>query len=82
MNWLERLERLHRKNRRMVTRRNVRAYRKRQRQAGVRRIDVAVTAADYALLRAGMLPGETISGAVKRLLGTVTGNTRQLQNNQ
>ena len=74
MNWLERLERLERKNRRMVIRRNVREYRKRQIQAGVRRIDVALNAEHYAFIRSAMLPGESISTTVRRLLEAVSGN--------
>ena len=80
MNWLERWERLQRKNRRLVTRRNVRAYRKRQRQTGVRRIDLALTAEHYSFIRAAMMPGESISITVRRLLGSISGNTGQLKN--
>ena len=74
MNWIERLERLNRKNRRQVTRRNVRAFRRRQEQAGLRRIDVALPAKHYATLRAAMMPGESISATVTRLLESITGN--------
>ena len=78
MNWLERLARLERKHRRQVTARNVRAYRKRQRQAGIRRIDVALPLKQHAALVQWMHPGETFSQAVGRLLEAVTGNTKSV----
>jgi hypothetical protein len=75
MNWLERLARLERKNQRRVVARNVRAYRRRQRQAGMRRIDLALPLEQHAALVQLRRPGETISQTVGRLLECVTGNT-------
>ena len=82
MNWLERLARLERKHRRRVTARNVRAYRKRQRQAGMRRIDVALSLQQHAALLQWMRPGETFSQAVERLLEAITGNTPLAEKDQ
>jgi hypothetical protein len=76
MNWLQRLERLERKHRRLTIRRNVRAYRERQKEAGVRRLDVALDAQRYLQLRKMMAPGETISATVERLLDAVSGNPK------
>jgi hypothetical protein len=75
MNWLERLARLERKNRRRDVARNVRAYRRRQRMAGMRRIDLALPLEKHAALLLLRRPGETISQTVSRLLESVTGNT-------
>ena len=68
MDWMQRLARWERKHRRQVIRRNVRAYRKRQAKAGMRRVDVTLTADQYAALQAFKEPGETFSGAVGRML--------------
>jgi hypothetical protein len=76
MNWLERLARRERKHRRAVINRNVRAYRRRQSDAGMRRIDLALSAEDYQFVKTAMLPGETISAAFARLLGSITGNRK------
>ena len=73
MKWLERLERLNRKHRRLTIRRNVRAYRKRQRKAGMRRLDVALDEQRYAILREMTVPGESISATFGRLLDTISG---------
>ena len=75
MGWLDRYIRLERKHRRQVTARNVRAYRKRQRQAGMKRMDVALPQTQHAAVLRLMRPGETISQAVGRLLEPATGNT-------
>ena len=75
MNWLERLAKLERKANRETIRRNVRAYRKRQTKAGVRRIEVALTPDQYAQLVRLMLPGATYSAAVGRVLSGISGNT-------
>lgn len=66
--------RLENKNRRAVIKRNVRAYRKRQRKAGMRRLDIALTPEQFALLEAFMRPGESFSQAVGRLLEAISGN--------
>lgn len=73
MNWIQRLAHLERKHRRLVTRRNVRAFRKRQANTGVRRVDAALTAHQYAILVASKRPGETFGAAVGRLLETISG---------
>ena len=73
MNWIQRLARLERKHRRLVSRRNVRAYRKRQTEIGVRRVDAALTAHQYAILLASKRPGETFGAVVGRLLETISG---------
>ena len=75
MNWLQRLERSSRKNRRLRIRNNVRAYRQRQKRAGMHRIDVALRTEQYAILAAAMVPGESISETLGRLLESFTGNT-------
>ena len=74
MDWLTRYLRRARKQKRRVTARNVRAYRKRQRQAGMKRLDVALPAPQHAAVLRLMLPGETISQVVGRLLAPVTGS--------
>lgn len=71
MRWLERIIRRERKRRRRAAAHNVRAYRRRQRQAGMRRIDVALPTEQYAALVQWMRPGETISQAVGRLLESI-----------
>lgn len=76
MDWLERYKRLQNKHRRAVIRRNVQAYRRRQKQAGIQRIDVALSEKQHAVLLELMLPGESTSQAVGRLLESVTGNTK------
>jgi phosphopentomutase len=78
MRWLERYIRRERKHRRRVTARNVRAYRKRQRQAGMKRLDVGVPAEQHAALMQLMQPGKTISQAVGRLLDALTGNAKSI----
>lgn len=82
MNWLERLQRLKHKHGRLVIRRNVRAFRQRQKRAGVRRIDLALTNEHYALLRAAMVPGESQSATVGRILESISGKTSQPINKQ
>jgi hypothetical protein len=71
MRWLERCIRRERKRRRRAAARNVRAYRRRQRQAGMRRIDVVLPQEQHAALVQWMRPGETISQAVDRLLDSL-----------
>ena len=78
LRWLERLARRHRKHKRRTTARNVRAYRKRQRQAGMKHLDVALPAAQHAAVLRLMLPGETISQVVGRLLAVITGTAESL----
>ena len=73
MNWLERWERLTCKHRRLVIRRNVRAYRQRQERGGVRRIDVALSARHYEILCREMTPNETFSAAIGRILDAISG---------
>jgi hypothetical protein len=68
MNWLQRLARLENKRRKATIKRTVRAYRKRQEQAGMRRVDIALTAEQFALLQTFMLPTESFSKALGRLL--------------
>ena len=68
MQWIQRLERLERKHRRIVNRSNVRAYRKRQRLAGIKRIDLALSRDQLAQLQAFMLPGESFSHAIGRMV--------------
>lgn len=79
MRWLERYLRRERKHRRRVVARAVRAYRKRQRQAGIRRIDVTLPVEQHAALIQLLQPGETISQAVSRLLAVVTGNAKSIK---
>lgn len=74
--WLELMARRERKHRRRVIAHNVRAYRKRQRQAGKRRIDVVLPLEQHNALVQLMRPGETISQTVGRLLDAVTGNSK------
>lgn len=71
MRWLERIIRRERKRRRRAAAHNVRAYRRRQRQAGMRRIDVVLTQELHTALVRRMRPGETISQAVSRLLASL-----------
>ncbi len=75
MNWFERIERLQRKSRRQVIKRNVRAYRKRQQLSGIRRIDVALTREQFAALWAFSQSGETFSASVGRMIEAISGNT-------
>lgn len=74
MNWFERLARLERKNHRATIKRNVRAYRQRQDKAGIRRIEVALTAEQYGQLREYALPSEPYSATIGRLLAAISGN--------
>ena len=80
MNWIQQAERLYRKHRCEVKRRNVRAYRKRQQEAGIRRLDVALDEQRYAELRGAMLPGETVSAAIGRLLDSVSRSAGTMTN--
>ena len=68
MHWLERLARLQRKHLRTVNRRNEGAYRKRLREAGMRRVDAILSAGQYDVLLALQLPGETYSATIGRLI--------------
>ena len=77
MNWLQRMARWENKNRKATIKRNVRAYRKRQEQAGMRRIDIALTPEQFALLQIFMRPDESFSTGMGRLLETVSGNRDQ-----
>lgn len=70
MNWIDRLERLQRKHRRLAIRHNLRGFRLRQKAAGIRRIDVALSANQYNRLLDLARPDETISRTVARLLDT------------
>ena len=63
-----------RKHRPLVIRRNVRAYRKWQARAGIRRVDVALSAIQSAAVVALMRPGETYGAALERLLEGISGN--------
>jgi hypothetical protein len=74
MNWLERLVRLERKARRETIKRNVRAFRRRQEKAGIRRIEIALNAEQYSALVAVSRPGEAYSETVARLL--ISGNSQ------
>jgi hypothetical protein len=76
--WLERMARRERKHRRRLNARNVRAHRRRQRQAGMRRIDVVLPVKQHAALMQLMQPGETISQTVGRLLEELTGNANSI----
>jgi hypothetical protein len=76
--FLERMALRERKHRRRVNARNVRAYRRRLRQAGMRRIDVVLSVEQHAALMHLLQPGETISQAVGRLLEGLTGNARSI----
>ena len=67
------------KNRKATIKRNVRAYRKRQEQAGIRRIDVALTPEQFSLLQIFMRPGESFSMAMGRLLEAVSGNRESVK---
>ena len=73
MNWLLRIERQFRKYHRTTIKRNVRAYRKRQELAGIRRIDLALSVAQYSKLLELMQPEETYSATISRL---ISGNTK------
>ena len=66
--FLARLERKQRKARRQRVRANVRAYRKRKQMAGFRRIELFIGEHDYKALRSHLLPGETMSTALSRLI--------------
>ena len=72
--FLERMARRERKHRRRVIARNVRAHRRRQRQAGMRRVDVVLPVEQHAALMLLKRPGESISQAVGRLLEGLSGN--------
>jgi hypothetical protein len=76
MNWMEEYLRRQRAHRRKIIARNVRAYRKRQKLSGMRRIDVALPMEQYSALVEAMAPGESISLAVSRLLRAVTGSRK------
>jgi hypothetical protein len=78
MDWLRRYLRREPKHKRRVTARNVRAYRRRQRQVGMKRLDVALPAEQHAAVLRLMLPGETISQVVGRLLAPATGKIKSL----
>ena len=82
MNWLERWQKLERKNRRATIKRNVRAYRKRQAKAGIRRIEIALAPERYLLLRQIARAEETYSDTVGRLLEAISGNREQKINGQ
>ena len=77
--WADRLERLVRRAHRETIRRNVRAYRRRQANEGVRRIDVALSREDFARLEALMHHNETFSAAISRAISALSGNTTQSQ---
>ena len=76
--FLERMARRERKYRRRLNARNVRAHRRRQRQAGMRRIDVVLSVQQHAALMHLKRPGETMSQAVGRLLDGITGNAKSI----
>lgn len=78
MNWLERLARRERKRRKQLRRRTVRAYRQRQKKAGIRRVDVALTTPQYAALAEIMRPGETFSMTVGRMIDAISGNGKEV----
>ena len=71
-----RLDRIARKTRRRTIKRNVKAYRVRQRQAGNRRLEITVSREQFAALRARMQPGDTFGAAIGRLLEAISGNTK------
>ena len=71
LSYFARLEREYRKAQRRRVRANVRNYRKRKRTAGFRRIELFLNEHDYNALRALLLPDESMSAALSRLL---TGN--------
>lgn len=72
--WLTRYLMLTRKAQRERGRRNVRAYRARQRAAGLLRVELLLTAADLEALRAHAEPGESVSRALSRLLSGKRGH--------
>ena len=74
--FLARLERKQRKARRQRVRANVRAYRERKRVAGFRRIELTLTEHDYKALHSHLLPGETMSTALSRL---ISGNRKSVK---
>jgi hypothetical protein len=76
--WLERIARRERKRHRQTVALRVRAYRKRQRLTGMKRIDVSLPVEQHTALIQLMRPGETISQAVGRLLAVVTGNAKSI----
>ena len=73
MDWIQRLALLERKHQRLVIRRNVRAFRKRQAESGVGRVDAALKPHQYAILFAAKRPGETLGATIGRLLETISG---------
>lgn len=74
LSWLQRYERRLRKQKRRAVAHHVRAYRKRQKQAGLRRIDVTMPVQEHALLLKLKRPGETMSTVILRILRQFTGN--------
>lgn len=68
LSYFVRLEREYRKAQRRRARANVREYRKRKRAAGFRRIELFLNEHDYNALHALLLPDESISAALSRIL--------------
>lgn len=66
--FLARLEREQRKARRQRVRANVRAYRERKQAAGLRRVELYLSEQDHRALCALLLPGESMSAALSRIL--------------
>ena len=66
--YFARLAREQRKARRQRVRANVRAYRERKQAAGFRRIELILSEQDHRALCALLLPGESMSGALSRIL--------------
>ena len=76
LSYFARLEREYRKAQRRRVRANVRKYRERKRAAGFRRIELLLNEHDYNALRALLLPDESISAALSRL---ITGNRESVE---
>jgi len=66
--WQAHLEREQRKARRQRVRANVRAYRERKQAAGFRRVELLLSEQDHRALCALMLPGESMTIALSRIL--------------
>ena len=71
INYFARMKREYQKAKRRRVRANVREYRKRKRAAGFRRIELFLNEHDYNALHALLLPDESMSAVLSRLL---TGN--------
>ena len=77
--WIARYQRELLKNKRLLIRKNVRAYRTRQRAAQIRRVDIALSESHYERLLAFMAPNESYSAAMMRVIDGVSGNKNQME---